>query len=91
MIMIVIMALVISSPSLADNFTDTISIYKKSGVVEPLFKGAYGYAVFPTIGTAGFGIGGPYLFMPEEGLLLGVDVARGPDDTYMYITVGNAR
>lgn len=36
------------------------------------------------------GIGGRYLFMPDEGLWLGVDLARGPEDTYMYITVGHA-
>jgi hypothetical protein len=36
------------------------------------------------------GIGGRYLFMPDEGLWLGVDVARGPEDTFMYITVGQA-
>ncbi|BBO74834.1 hypothetical protein DSCW_22510 [Desulfosarcina widdelii] len=36
------------------------------------------------------GIGGRYLFMPDEGLWLGVDVARGPEDTYTYITVGQA-
>jgi len=36
------------------------------------------------------GIGGRYLFMPEEGLWLGVDVARGPEDTYTYIIVGQA-
>lgn len=36
------------------------------------------------------GVGGRYLFMPDEGLWLGVDIARGPEDTYMYITVGQA-
>jgi hypothetical protein len=36
------------------------------------------------------GVGGRYLFMPDEGLWLGVDVACGPEDTYMYITVGHA-
>lgn len=36
------------------------------------------------------GVGGRYLFMPDEGLWLGVDVARGPEDIYMYITVGHA-
>ena len=35
------------------------------------------------------GIGGRYLFMPDEGLWLGVDLARGPEDTYVYITVGH--
>ncbi|BBO78547.1 hypothetical protein DSCW_59640 [Desulfosarcina widdelii] len=36
------------------------------------------------------GIGGRYLFMPDEGLWLGVDVARGTEDTYAYIIVGQA-
>jgi len=56
----IVFALIVSTPALADKFTDTIDVYKKSGAVEPFFKGAYGYAVFPTIGKAGFGIGGSY-------------------------------
>jgi lipid-binding SYLF domain-containing protein len=56
----VMLALALSNPAQADKFADTIDIYKKSGAVEPFFKGAYGYAVFPTIGKAGFGIGGSY-------------------------------
>jgi hypothetical protein len=36
------------------------------------------------------GVGGRYLFMPDEGLWLGLDVARGPEDTYAYIIVGQA-
>ncbi|MBC2742985.1 MAG: hypothetical protein HGJ93_08050 [Desulfosarcina sp.] len=36
------------------------------------------------------GVGGRYLFMPDEGLWLGVDVARGPEDVYLYINVGHA-
>ncbi len=47
-------------PAQADKFTDTIEIYKKSEAVQPFFKGAYGYAVFPTIGKGGLGIGGAY-------------------------------
>ncbi len=34
------------------------------------------------------GIRGRYQFMPDEGFWLVVDVARGPEDTYMYITLG---
>jgi lipid-binding SYLF domain-containing protein len=56
----IVFALIVSTPALADKFTDTIDVYKKSGAVEPFFKSAYGYAVFPTIGKAGFGIGGSY-------------------------------
>ena len=44
----------------ADNFTDTIEVFKKSESVQPFFESAYGYAVFPTIGKAGIGIGGSY-------------------------------
>ncbi len=50
----------ISSSASADKYTDTIDIYKKSEAVKPFFKSAYGYAVFPTIGKGGLGIGGAY-------------------------------
>jgi lipid-binding SYLF domain-containing protein len=56
----VLAALIMSVPAHADKFTDTIGIYKKSEAVQPFFKNAYGYAVFPTIGKAGIGIGGSY-------------------------------
>lgn len=36
------------------------------------------------------GIGGRYLYMPDQGLWLGVDLARGPEDWYVYVTVGHA-
>jgi lipid-binding SYLF domain-containing protein len=49
-----------SGTALADKYTDTIEIYKKSEAVQPFFKSAYGYAVFPTIGKGGLGIGGAY-------------------------------
>ncbi len=49
-----------STMALADKFTDTIEIYKKSPAVQPFFKDAYAYAVFPTIGKGGLGIGGAY-------------------------------
>ena len=60
MLIMVMLALALSNPAQADKFTDTIDIYKKSGSVQPFFKGAYGYAVFPTIGKGGIGIGGAY-------------------------------
>jgi lipid-binding SYLF domain-containing protein len=56
----VLAALILTIPAHADKFTDTIDIYKKSEAVQPFFKNAYGYAVFPTIGKAGIGIGGSY-------------------------------
>ena len=56
----VIMAMALSIPAMADSYTDTIAIYKKSPAVQPFFKNAYGYAVFPTIGKGGFIVGGAF-------------------------------
>jgi lipid-binding SYLF domain-containing protein len=56
----VLAALILSIPAHADKFTDTIDVFKKSEAVQPFFKNAYGYAVFPTIGKAGIVIGGSY-------------------------------
>jgi hypothetical protein len=36
------------------------------------------------------GVGGRFLFKPEENLWVGIDVARGPEDTYFYVQVGQA-
>ncbi len=55
-----ILALALANPVQADKFTDTIEVYKKSESVQPFFKSAYGYAVFPTIGKGGIVIGGAY-------------------------------
>ena len=60
----VIMALLVViffiGTSHADDFSDTIEVFKKSPAVQPFFKNAYGYAVFPTVGKGGLGIGGAY-------------------------------
>ena len=60
MLITVMLALALSNPAAAAKFTDTIEIYKKDGAVQPFFKESYGYAVFPTIGKGGIGIGGAY-------------------------------
>ena len=44
----------------ADSYSNTIEVFKKSPAVQPFFKSAYGYAVFPTVGKGGIGIGGAY-------------------------------
>jgi lipid-binding SYLF domain-containing protein len=49
-----------ANSALADKFSDTIAVYKKSDAAKPFFKSAYGYAVFPTVGKGGLGIGGAY-------------------------------
>ena len=50
----------LASPSWADEYTDTINVFKKAGESGAFFKTAYGYAVFPTIGKGGAGIGGGF-------------------------------
>ncbi len=44
----------------ADSYSNAIDVFKKSPAVQLFFQNAYGYAVFPTIGKAGLGIGGAY-------------------------------
>lgn len=44
----------------ADEYTDTINIFKNAGESGTLMKSAYGYAVFPTVGKGGVGVGGAY-------------------------------
>ena len=56
----VMVVLALSNPVQADKFTDTVDIFKKSEAVRPFLKNAHGYAVFPTVGKAGIGIGGAY-------------------------------
>lgn len=43
-----------------EEYQATIKMFKKSERTAPFFKDAYGYAVFPTIGKGGFGVGGSY-------------------------------
>jgi Las17-binding protein actin regulator len=43
--------------ALADEYTDTIELFKKAGESAQFFDKAYGYAVFPTIGKGGLVVG----------------------------------
>jgi lipid-binding SYLF domain-containing protein len=44
----------------ADEYADTIKLFRGSSEVRPFFDKNYGYAVFPTIGKAGYVIGGAH-------------------------------
>lgn len=48
------------SPAWADEYQDTINVFKNAGESGSFFKAAYGYAVFPTIGKGGVGVGGAF-------------------------------
>ena len=49
-----------SGSAWADDYTETIKIFKEAGASSGFFDNSYGYAVFPTIGKGGVGIGGAY-------------------------------
>lgn len=44
----------------AEDYSKTINVFRESPAVAKFFKNSYGYAVFPTIGKAGFVVGGSY-------------------------------
>jgi lipid-binding SYLF domain-containing protein len=48
------------SSAWADDYTDTINLFKNAGESGKLLSAAHGYAVFPTIGKGGVGVGGAY-------------------------------
>ncbi len=47
----------LSFNALADEYANTIKTFKESPEGQKFFQNCYGYAVFPTIGKGGFGIG----------------------------------
>ncbi|HCU53860.1 MAG TPA: hypothetical protein DIC36_06140 [Gammaproteobacteria bacterium] len=47
-------------PAQADDYTDTIRVFRNAGQTKTFFGNSYGYAVFPTIGKGGIGIGGAH-------------------------------
>jgi lipid-binding SYLF domain-containing protein len=44
----------------ADAYADTVSLFRNAGESAAFFNNCYGYAVFPTIGKAGWGVGGAH-------------------------------
>jgi lipid-binding SYLF domain-containing protein len=72
-----------SSTAQADEYQETIAVFKKAVESSAFFDKAYGYAVFPTIGKAGVGVGGAFgkgrVF--EQGKYIG-------DTSMTQVTVG---
>jgi hypothetical protein len=54
---LLVLPLLTASLAWADDYDDTIKIFKDAGQSAASFKNAYGYAVFPTIGKGGIGVG----------------------------------
>ncbi len=53
-------ALGVSAQAWADEYRETVDMFREAKAPQPYFKSAYGYAVFPTIGKGGFIVGGAY-------------------------------
>lgn len=54
------LALLLPRLALADSYADTLEIFRKAGESAAFFGKSYGYAVFPTVGKGGLGVGGGY-------------------------------
>jgi lipid-binding SYLF domain-containing protein len=60
-VFILLLSMVLSvNPALADEYSDTVDLFKNAGQSASFFKTSYAYAVFPTIGKGGLGIGGAH-------------------------------
>ena len=57
---IIVLILTSSFVFAVEDYSSTINVFKQSPQAQPYFKNAYGYAVFPTVGKGGLGIGGAY-------------------------------
>lgn len=50
----------IATAAEVEDYSSTINVFRESPAVAKFFKNSYGYAVFPSIGKAGYVIGGSY-------------------------------
>ena len=58
---LVLMALALGgSAASADEFSDTIDVFKSAGESASFFNNSYGYAVFPSVGKGGLVVGGAH-------------------------------
>jgi lipid-binding SYLF domain-containing protein len=48
------------APARADKYDDAVRTFRNAGQSSEFFEHCYGYALFPTIGKGGFGIGGAH-------------------------------
>lgn len=54
----IVMLGVLATPALADRYSGAIRTFRNAGQSAHFFRECYGYAVFPTIGKGGMGVGG---------------------------------
>ncbi len=78
-----LLALSFCSTALADDYYETTEVFRKANASGALFNTSYGYAIFPTIGKGGFGIGGAHGDgrVYEQGVYVG-------DTSMTQVTIG---
>ena len=82
---VLLMALLTFSPMAygADDYSETIKVFKGSPLVKEFFSNSYGYAIFPTIGKGGLVVGASH----GNGQVYKGDVVTGKT-TMNQVTVG---
>lgn len=78
-----IIGLGVSGAVAADDYDITIERFNASDLVKPYFENAYGYAVYPVVGKAGFVVGGAY----GDGRVYRAGKVTG-DTTLTHVSVG---
>jgi lipid-binding SYLF domain-containing protein len=59
-LLLIIVSILSGSAAVADDYSDTITLFKNAGDSASFFNDCYGYAVFPTIGKGGLVVGGAH-------------------------------
>jgi lipid-binding SYLF domain-containing protein len=59
-LMLITVSILSGSAAVADDYSDTIALFKNAGESSSVFNDCYGYAVFPTIGQGGLVVGGAH-------------------------------
>lgn len=57
-LILVAVLMTLAGTAAADKFTDAADLFRNAGASSAFFDDAYGYAIFPTVGKAGFIVGG---------------------------------
>ena len=78
----VLLVALMTSSAWADNYSDTVDVFKNA-IPSAFFENSYGYALFPTIGKGGAGIGGAH----GKGQVYAKGVHVG-DTTMTQLTIG---
>lgn len=58
--LLITLSILSGSAAVADDYSDTVALFKNAGESASFFNDCYGYAVFPTIGKGGLVVGGAH-------------------------------